>query len=72
MHGHIFHKLVFVSHQKDVNLKFGSQHFSFSGVHQTCSADLFQCDNGICIQPAWECDGDNDCGDMTDEQNCRK
>lgn len=34
---------------------------------RTCSSDQFRCDDGRCIPATWICDGDNDCGDMSDE-----
>jgi hypothetical protein len=35
-----------------------------------CALDEFACDNGSCVNSDWICDGDNDCGDQSDEQNC--
>ena len=39
-----------------------------------CTEDEFHCSNGTghCIPGSWFCDGDNDCGDLSDEQGCRK
>ncbi|XP_016375881.1 suppressor of tumorigenicity 14 protein homolog [Sinocyclocheilus rhinocerous] len=33
--------------------------------------DKFQCDNKRCVNPSFRCDGWNDCGDSTDERNCK-
>ena len=39
-----------------------------------CTEDEFHCNNGTghCIPGSWFCDGNNDCGDLSDEQGCRK
>ena len=37
-----------------------------SGEHQ------LKCNNGQCITSEFRCDGDNDCGDSTDEIDCRE
>ena len=29
-----------------------------------------RCENGLCVQKAWLCDGENDCGDNSDEKQC--
>jgi len=36
----------------------------------TCSPSEFTCNNTRCIPAGWICDGDNDCGDMSDEADC--
>ena len=33
----------------------------------TCEANQHQCTNGRCIPMTWKCDGENDCGDGSDE-----
>ncbi|XP_078354052.1 low-density lipoprotein receptor-like isoform X1 [Oculina patagonica] len=35
-----------------------------------CGEDQFVCANLTCIPENWRCDGDDDCGDNSDEQNC--
>lgn len=38
----------------------------------TCLRNQYRCSNGNCINSIWWCDFDNDCGDMSDERNCRE
>lgn len=42
--------------------------FFLSAAPRECEEDEFHCQNGYCIRSLWHCDGDNDCGDNSDEQ----
>lgn len=37
-----------------------------------CKEDQFKCDNGRCLPEDYKCDGDNDCDDNSDEDDCSK
>lgn len=39
-------------------------------VEGLCLEDELRCTNLRCVPAAYVCDGDNDCGDYTDENNC--
>ena len=41
-----------------------------STARSECEPNEMKCNNGVCIMRIWKCDGDNDCGDGSDEVNC--
>ena len=44
--------------------------FTDKKVRHKCDPDRFHCLNGKCILPNWLCNGWDECGDGSDEQNC--
>ncbi|XP_052695198.1 low-density lipoprotein receptor-related protein 2-like isoform X2 [Crassostrea angulata] len=39
-------------------------------IYSECEADKMMCSNTKCVPISFICDGDNDCGDFSDERNC--
>ena len=56
--------------ESQVAHKFVTKLFSFLLAMRECDSSEFQCSNRQCVHSTYQCDGDNDCGDMSDEQQC--
>lgn len=44
----------------------------YKGCFEMANEVLFTCDNGRIVHCDWKCDGTNECGDNSDEDNCPK
>ena len=40
------------------------------GSEPGCRDNEFRCDNDVCLNSEWQCDGEEDCEDGSDEQGC--
>ena len=43
---------------------------NFAETQQHCKDREFKCSNEYCVEEGYVCDGDDDCGDASDEKNC--
>lgn len=48
-------------------ISLSSSHIAVLPVGRHCPLDEFQCNNTLCKPLGWKCDGEDDCGDNSDE-----
>ena len=64
---HLMNEIAVSNRREFIRMKL----ISFSLAYPRCSDSQFDCGDR-CIPRSWRCDGDNDCANGTDEQNCRE
>lgn len=50
--------------------RYYSIHFNLRTAPEECTSEMMRCEHGQCISKSLWCNGDNDCGDFSDESNC--
>ena len=84
----IFHRVILIAAKNQVSssMNYTYYHYHYYYFNQViyflvtlvlfinigCDSNEFTCQNGNCIRDSWKCDGDNDCGDGSDERDCGK
>ncbi|XP_026564773.1 membrane frizzled-related protein [Pseudonaja textilis] len=63
-------KVGFVSDDNTAPSGFTARYRAILPSEKNCSWDEFFCDQGLCLLPAFVCDGHQDCLDNRDEANC--
>ncbi|ETE62559.1 Procollagen C-endopeptidase enhancer 2, partial [Ophiophagus hannah] len=63
-------KVGFVSDGNTASSGFMARYRAILPSEKNCSWDEFFCDQGLCLLPAFVCDGHQDCLDNRDEANC--
>ena len=60
-----------VSHRDNLIIKIKCVFFCLPDLPViVCNTAELECKNGRCVPESWVCDGEDDCGDRTDENNC--
>ncbi|XP_063167094.1 membrane frizzled-related protein [Candoia aspera] len=63
-------QVVFVSDDNIAPSGFTARYRAILPSEKNCSWDEFFCDQGLCLLPAFVCDGHQECQDKRDESNC--
>ena len=65
---------VLITRNSTTSKSFRGKKFDFIRIYfsasNTCPDKWFECGNGQCIPVEWQCDGEQQCRNSKDEQNC--